>query len=113
VSYEGYDKILCRNGHLHHYDTYQIENPFSVCSETSPETWRCRYCDEPLAWYTSIDQTNGDEVDPETGLLFGDVQLIINEPEIFEICSSYQRHVIEPTTYRIPLEGGHLVKAKP
>lgn len=58
MSFEGYYRILCKNGHLSSCDCY--EDPVfskNECSEGQSE-WTC-YCGEVAAWWQLIDVTNG------------------------------------------------------
>ena len=51
MSYEGRHEFLCANGHYLQTDAYAEEPP------------GCSYCGQPLAWFHSIDDTNGFESD--------------------------------------------------
>jgi len=67
MSYEGFERALCRNGHLHTADCYSSN--FLAQQWDSPGTpaWSCPDCGEPMAWWESVDQTNDGGV--QTALL--------------------------------------------
>lgn len=48
MSFEGYYRVLCKNGHLDEFD----------CYSQSLTKWTCPECGEKDAWYQLIDQTN-------------------------------------------------------
>jgi len=50
MSYTGYERVLCRNGHLEEAGCYEAD--FEM-----PE-WRCGVCNESCAWWEQVDQTN-------------------------------------------------------
>jgi len=56
MSFEGYDQILCENGHYHTHDCYNY---------TDFNAWTC-FCGAKCAWYNTVDETNGTH-DPDTG----------------------------------------------
>ena len=106
MSFEGYSKFLCERGHLHQMDVFADENPFNQWAEDDAVAkWRC-YCAAGLAWWCTVDQTNC-EVDEETGLEPGDVQLEIDKPAVTHTCNFGHAHTIEEETYKIPAKGGH------
>lgn len=49
MRYRGFERCLCRNGHLHTDDGYMS------CFDPR---WRCPICDEPQMWWEGVDQTN-------------------------------------------------------
>ena len=52
MSYEGYDRFLCSNGHL-----WQINAHVIMYDE---ELQKCPICKEKEVWSESIDETNGE-----------------------------------------------------
>ncbi|SRR5579862_197317 len=97
MSYEGYDEILCSNGHRTVFDAYD--------SPLFDGVFRCtvKGCEGSLAWSTSVDQTNG--IDEETGKCPGEVELEIDKPAKTCTCACGNVHVIVPETYKIPMGG--------
>jgi hypothetical protein len=94
MSYEGYIKALCAKGHLSQWDAY-VERD-AACD-----------CGEKFVWECHVDQTNGD-IDPETGLEPGDVELEIEFPAMTEKCSCCgHTKVVEEVRYKIPTNVGH------
>lgn len=50
MSYEGYEQVLCKNGHLGSADAY-----------FGHHDWQCPDCGTPdIAWSNSVDDTNGE-----------------------------------------------------
>jgi len=54
MSFEGCYQRLCKVGHLSEEDVYTSDNE---------NYWKCPDCQESLAWWNLVDQTN----DPEEG----------------------------------------------
>lgn len=50
MSYEGYYQILCKHGHYSTVDCYDM------CEH---EDWKCSKCGEKMAWWNSVNTTNG------------------------------------------------------
>lgn len=50
MSYEGYERALCVNGHLDEDDCYQA---------AFNKKWRCPVCGAGIAWWEPVDKTNG------------------------------------------------------
>ena len=85
MSYRGYERVLCKNGHLHIYDCWDAPNI---------EEYKCFDCGEGCAWSESVDQTNdaGDET-----------LLAENGPAIMETCACCgHTKQLSPKTYVIP-----------
>ena len=85
MSYEGYEQWLCKSGHLHHFNCYDLPDE---------EDWKCPVCSEPLAFMSAVDTTNG-----------------MGTPRKFPIktkavkckCPTCKNdHIAEPATYVIP-----------
>jgi hypothetical protein len=89
MSYEGYVKALCQNGHQDRWDAYDNRT-------------FCYHCNAPIVWRAYVDQTNCD-LNPETGLEWGDVLLEEQAPAVFETCPHcHHSELIEPARYKIP-----------
>ena len=88
MSYEGYERCLCKNGHLHVEDCY---------TANFDGDWRCPDCGEPKAQNKGVDQTNcsGHPIELE----------VVQEPQgkKCDKCGSMLKQ-IEPTRYKIPTE---------
>lgn len=68
MSYEGFERCLCRNGHLHQADCY--DSPFTLGQwddDESFQAWSCPDCGEPMMWWEQVDQTN--DAGTQTALL--------------------------------------------
>lgn len=52
MSFEGYDRFLCKNGHLWELDIYK--------TMYDDEKQKCPICKEKEIWNEMIDETNGD-----------------------------------------------------
>jgi hypothetical protein len=101
MSYEGYDQVLCENGHYRVYDVFDPQNPCGAYPEyEAPISWRCTNCGTTLAWTNSVDQTNdnGDEYRAELELL---------EEAVYETCNLGHSHLIKEARYKIPELVGH------
>ena len=85
MSYEGFERVLCSNGHLSVVDCYNYDY----------ESWRC-FCGSGEAWIQSIDQTNG--YDPES-----EFPLEVDQPALVEKCDHCGcSKTIRIETYKIP-----------
>ena len=103
MSFEGYHRWLCKKGHLHYADVYDTDHPFPMGpwdDGKDKENWRCPSCNEPMAWWEIVDQTN-DEGNP--------TPLDYNKPPVQCVCSCGHVHNSEEATYKIPKDAGHLV----
>jgi hypothetical protein len=97
MSYEGYVRRLCKNGHLHSFDCY---------SDPDPETWECPDCGEKCVWTNCIDQTNG-SFDEDGTRIDGYVELKETEESKAAICTCKEcgnKHRSAPATYAIPAQ---------
>lgn len=59
MSFEGYDRYLCQNGHLTEIDVYDPIN-----NEDLP----CQICGTKMVWHETIDETNGNDPNSVTQL---------------------------------------------
>lgn len=50
MSYEGFEQVLCCNGHYFTFDAY---------NSVDLGLWHCPICGEHFAWENSVNQTNG------------------------------------------------------
>lgn len=80
MSYEGYVRVLCSQGHVRVWDAY----------EDRPE--QCS-CGSPFVWFRGVDQTNCDGEDPP---------LEVATPAVTKVCDMGHEHVVVEATYRIP-----------
>jgi hypothetical protein len=89
MSYEGYERVLCRNGHLHERS----------CYDSLSDDWSCPDCNEPQAWWEGVDQTN--DAGTKTALqCYRSAQV-----EICEYCEHSKETA--PKRYYIPNNSGH------
>lgn len=89
MSYEGYEQILCEDGHLYTFDCYN-HRPYAA---TCP-------CGKPFIWWNSVDCTN----EPDEGY----VALVEKTPAEYCVCACCNhRHQVKPETYYIPTDQGH------
>ena len=116
MSFEGYNQILCENGHLYEYDVYDSHNPLTwdTWEHGSPDgmkRWRCPHCGAHMTWWNQVDETNGLGVYDEHGNLVnsdiypGEVELEVTHNAVYK-----QRLVevqVEPPRYKIPEKEGH------
>ncbi len=98
MSYEGYEQLLCKNGHYSQCDAHETTD----WSENGPfhnlELVRCNECGEAIIWSNSVDETNGDG---EGIVNLG--RFRIKEAKI-ETCNLGHYHQVAPAIYRIPTE---------
>ena len=62
MSFEGYNQVLCGNGHLHYVDVYEFEKYFPREFGGSPENitlCQCPHCGTNAVWTNQVDTTNG------------------------------------------------------
>ena len=88
MSFEGYYRVLCKNGHLNEQDVYEGGSVNS--------SWKCYSCGAPSAWYETIDTTN-EEDSPSYPLTL----LEPCEEHKCECCGHYHASE-EPAVYEIP-----------
>lgn len=100
MSFEGYNQILCCNGHLAEVDVYFMD----------VKDWNCPHCEERATWWNIVDTTNGsfdDDGERIDGYVFPEEK----EPAQKCRCSECgHEHISKPATYLIPPHGiGHHV----
>lgn len=100
MSFEGYYQLLCKNGHYHETDIWALYD------ETK---WKCPICKDKLAWWHTVDLTNGSYEEDESGnqiRIDGYINLEIDIPAKSEECPHCKQiRIIEPERYKIPNEG--------
>lgn len=91
MSFSGYYKILCKNGHLSTED--------AVGNYVNPDEWKCPECGARMAFETTVDQTN----EPEDGKYPGDIDFeCIKPPKQCKCPTCGKVHFSEPAVYKIP-----------
>ena len=113
MSWEGYDQIICKNGHLHSVDAYNFYDH---------EDWKCPDCGEIAIWWNQVNQTNPctydkcelPKAEKDICRPFGCNYIKLEEatPPEFKICNLGYTHCIKQPTYKIPKGKGHLVERK-
>lgn len=116
MSYEGYEQILCKNGHYTCFDCYSVPD--------LENDWSCSYCNERAVWSNSVDETNGiceedncpemysgsEKCDICPKRIDGYVELEVKEEEEIEICKCCgSSKVIKERTYKVPKNKGHKI----
>jgi hypothetical protein len=96
MSFEGYYQALCKNGHKFNFNiSYDWDEE---------ETARCPYCNEKVAWYNIVDDTNCDQAGH-----FDDFEILT--PKVICTCDKCKHeHVSQVATYKIPKNVGHIRK---
>jgi len=101
MSYEGYDQVLCENGHYYTYDCWEF---------WEPNGWECPTCGAKAAWSNSVDITNGSwEMDDDGETLFDEEGRPIRidgyvELEVLEECRCECCGTILEQRFKIPTE---------
>lgn len=101
MTFSGYYRWLCPNGHLFHAHALDGSSPIFVWDwyegASRQEEWECPVCGEAgIFWRELIVDTNGSEEGIET-------KLEIDQPEIKCTCKECGNvHVVEPARYKIP-----------
>lgn len=90
MSYEGYEQLICENGHYWEEDALQMFEEYGVC----------RICQGKVAWSNSVDQTNG----PSQGEILYEVlkEKFLLTPEVVEVCNLGHPHQKSPDIFRVP-----------
>ena len=98
MSYEGYNQVLCKNGHYETFDVYM----------DSIEHWKCSACGEGVRWWNGVDLTNGSYDDDGTRI-DGYVHLKVLKEFNCACDKCGVKHTFSPTVYEIPKDKGHLI----
>ena len=101
MSYEGFDQILCQNGHLSSYDAF--DSPVNGSLEN--DEWVCpvENCNSTAVWWTAIDTTNG--LEDGSNLYPGQVELELVDDGGVCVCNCGHKHVLKEPVYKIPEYG--------
>ena len=97
MSYEGYEQLLCANGHYFTCDAYANVS----YDENGPKesAIACPYCKAMSVWSNSVDQTN----DPNQGFI--DMKQFLLKDAEMKICHECNHSAqIAPAVYRIPTQ---------
>ena len=98
MSYEGYDQVLCENGHYHTYDCWEF---------WTSEGWVCPNCGAKAVWSNMVDVTNGSWDEETHERIDGFVEL-----QLLDECKCGHCGSILEVRYKIPTEED-MIKAKP
>ncbi len=95
MSFEGYDRVLCENGHLFECDVY------AICeTDLNDPNWKCPICGKPKAWSEVVDMTNGIKLGEKY-----QTDLEISEDPNYKQCPTCGHvKIIEPVKYKIPIK---------
>lgn len=108
MSYEGYEQLLCANGHARSVNAME-----TMYGDFDVSTWKCS-CGAGLAWFNCVDQTNGSfHTCSTTGKQVrtdGHIELEVDKSAVTKTCECCgHTAIVEEETFKIPLEGGHRV----
>jgi DNA-directed RNA polymerase subunit RPC12/RpoP len=81
MSFEGYNQVLCANGHLSEFDVYA-------------ELEKCSYCGAKFIWSHIVDQTN------DEGKRFKFKKISDDQYDVCLTCGT--KKLITPAVYKIP-----------
>jgi hypothetical protein len=99
MSYEGYERLLCANGHLwENHDIYNYNNTFEE---------KCPVCDAECVFYNAVDTTNGsfdiDSDGNETDVRIDNyLEFEILAPQVLCTCKCGNTHASVVQTYKLP-----------
>ena len=95
MSYEGYEQVLCENGHYFVYDCYM----WDWFGEGESDDWHCPFCEAALAWSNSVDTTNEGYINEDGSIepAYGYVELHLIDDVRCKLCG----HIIEQR-FKIP-----------
>lgn len=114
MSYEGYEIILCANGHRFTFDCYDVpplrveEGGRHTYTDDNGEeisydvqTWKCPDCGTYAVWWEGVDQTN------DSGW---STKLVVHVPATIEVCGCCgAAKETSPEQYCIPSNQGHRI----
>jgi hypothetical protein len=99
MSFEGYYRLLCEDGHLEYCDVYQ--DPPAVCDARIDG----HKCNKPFVWENTVDETNG--VDKEFGVCPGAFPLEVESEQVVSACKHCnETKLISHKRYKIPTDKG-------
>lgn len=94
MSFEGYYRVLCENGHLH-------KRPYDYFDANSPALNKpCEICNADIAWINLVDVTNGGD-----GYDIGLIELEVKSEAVPCTCKCGHKHNAAEATYHIPSFG--------
>jgi hypothetical protein len=101
MAYDGYDQLLCANGHSSNVDAHN-----SPVGQFGDREATCR-CKALFVWYNAVDQTN-DSGDEDV------VELVEKTPAQYKnheckCCDKVFPELIAEATYHIPTDKGHMI----
>jgi len=121
MSYEGWEQILCKNGHESSANCYEhIEYDEDGPHSSLKSVWKCPVCGAGAVWTNSVNVTNGSYCDnPDCtgncewcnhGRIDGFIELEEEMPAEMCTCDKCgSSHIIRSPTYKIPKKGGNRV----
>lgn len=100
MSYEGYEQLLCANGHAWAIDAYA-----DAFEDDNYHPRKCHDCGGMAVWGNSVDETNG--VNPDTDEGEGYVPLKMKTDIVYEECFHCKHSkIIANETFEIPSDKG-------
>lgn len=92
MSYEGFEQVLCKNGHLREFDCWNSVELFHAGD-------LCPVCNEVYVYRHGVNETNWIiEDDPSTMRR----SFMVNVPECRETCNLGHQHIVVEARYKIP-----------
>jgi hypothetical protein len=109
MSYEGYEQVLCKNGHASVFDAWDMTRP-------RDDDWKCpavtlkqgvpTTCGAPMAWSNDVNVTNG-SWDEDGTRIDGYVEVDAEaEAETCKCDKCGNEHVVDPPRFKIPKDKG-------
>ena len=92
MSYEGYEQVLCENGHYFTFDCYTWDFYGGLCDD-----WKCPTCGAPIGWCNSVDTTNEGYVNDDGSVepAYGYVEVKLKKQSKCEHCGSILEQVYD------------------
>ena len=92
MSYEGFEQVLCKQGHLREFDCWNAPELFDLAEV-------CPVCKSVWVYRNMVDETNGiDENDPSTVRREFEVEV----PALIGTCDLGHNHITVEARYKIP-----------
>ena len=109
MSYEGYTRVLCAEGHLHSFDCYdEPELRISEAGKFSYEgeeyevvAWTCPDCGSNVVWFEGVDQTNDSGWSTDLKIFSA------AENKTCQCCKNVKK--VKKESYYIPSNRGHRI----